>query len=68
MADDFCKEFSWQQVKYIEGLAERGKFSMEWFFRLKLHLIINDNTLPTLPPTWERAKKARKGSEKPAEK
>ncbi|MBY2898309.1 hypothetical protein AE938_05410 [Bacteroides fragilis] len=28
--------------KIIEGLAERGKCSMGWFFGFKLHLIIND--------------------------
>lgn len=28
--------------KTFEGLAERGKCSMEWFFGFKLHLIIND--------------------------
>ena len=28
--------------KTFEGLAERGKCSMRWFFRFKLHLIIND--------------------------
>ena len=28
--------------KTFEGLAEHGKCSMEWFFGLKLHLIIND--------------------------
>ena len=28
--------------KIFEGLAERGKCSMEWFFGFKLHLIIND--------------------------
>ena len=28
--------------KTFEGLAERGKCSMGWFFRFKLHLIIND--------------------------
>ena len=87
MADDFCKEFTLQQEKYMiedkktkhrnnpyymsdaeimvililfhsggfrcfkhyykeyktfEGLAERGKCSMGWFFGFKLHLIIND--------------------------
>ena len=29
--------------KTFEGLAERGKCSMGWFFGFKLHLIINDN-------------------------
>ena len=28
--------------KIFEGLAEREKCSMEWFFGFKLHLIIND--------------------------
>lgn len=28
--------------KTFEGLAERGKCSMGWFFGFKLHLIIND--------------------------
>lgn len=28
--------------KTFEWLAERGKCSMGWFFRFKLHLIIND--------------------------
>ena len=28
--------------KTFEGLAERGKYSMGWFFGFKLHLIIND--------------------------
>ena len=28
--------------KIFEGLAERGKCSMGWFFGFKLHLIIND--------------------------
>ncbi|RRD88032.1 IS982 family transposase, partial [Bacteroides heparinolyticus] len=28
--------------KTFEGLAERGKCSMGWFFGVKLHLIIND--------------------------
>ena len=28
--------------KAFEGLAERGKCSMGWFFGFKLHLIIND--------------------------
>ena len=28
--------------KTFEGLAERGRCSMGWFFRFKLHLIIND--------------------------
>lgn len=28
--------------KIFEGLAKRGKSSMEWFFGFKLHLIIND--------------------------
>ena len=28
--------------KTFEGLAERGKYSMRWFFGFKLHQIIND--------------------------
>ena len=28
--------------KTFEGLAERGRYSMGWFFGFKLHLIIND--------------------------
>ena len=28
--------------KTFEGLATRGKYSMGWFFRFKLHMIIND--------------------------
>ena len=48
LADDFCKEFARHQENYMlkntnnEGLATRGKCSMEWFFGFKLHLIIND--------------------------
>lgn len=28
--------------KTFEGLTERGKYSMGWFFGFKLHMIIND--------------------------
>ena len=42
--------------KTFEGLAERGRCSMGWFFRFKLHLIINDkgeNFTPGNVDDWE---------------
>jgi len=39
---DVCDPHRIQQHKVFEGIAERGKGSMGWFFGLKLHLVIND--------------------------
>jgi len=37
-----CHNRRIQRHKVFDGLAERGKTSMGWFFGFKLHLIIND--------------------------
>lgn len=37
-----CREQRIWQHKVFQGLAERGKCSMGWFYGFKLHLIIND--------------------------
>ena len=37
-----CRNQRIQVYKTLEGLAERGKCSMGWFFGFKLHQIIND--------------------------
>lgn len=37
-----CDNHRIHQNKVFEGVAERGKSSMGWFFGLKLHLVVND--------------------------
>lgn len=37
-----CDNHRIHQNKVFEGVAERGKGSMGWFFGLKLHLVVND--------------------------
>ena len=37
-----CKNQRIKKHKVFEGLAQRGKTSMGWFFGFKLHLIINE--------------------------
>jgi hypothetical protein len=37
-----CDNHRIHNHKVFEGIAERGKGSMGWFFGLKLHLVIND--------------------------
>ena len=37
-----CDNHRIHQNKVFEGVAERGKGSMGWFYGLKLHLVVND--------------------------
>jgi hypothetical protein len=37
-----CDNHRIHNHKVFEGIAERGKGSMGWFFGLKVHLVIND--------------------------
>ena len=39
---EVCDNHRIHNHKVFEGIAERGKGSMGWFFGLKLHLVIND--------------------------
>jgi len=37
-----CDNYRIHNHKVFEGIAERGKGSMGWFYGLKVHLVIND--------------------------
>ena len=37
-----CHNRPINQHKVFEGLAARGKTSVDWFFGFKLHLVVND--------------------------
>ncbi len=39
---EVCDNHRIHNHKVFEGIAERGKGSMGWFFGLKLHLVVND--------------------------
>jgi len=39
---EVCDPHRIHNHKVFEGLAERGKGSMSWFYGLKLHLVVND--------------------------
>ena len=39
---DVCDSHRIQQHKVFEGIAQRGRSSIGWFYGFKLHLVIND--------------------------
>ena len=39
---EVCDPHRFHNHKVFDGLAERGKGSMGWFYGLKLHLVVND--------------------------
>ena len=39
---EMCDPHRFHNHKVFDGLAERGKGSMGWFYGLKLHLVVND--------------------------